>query len=64
MAPAAAAVTVLDPRAMGRPKSWDGDRLKFRHFNVSMKGFVGALSPLLLKTMKIAETVDREIDPV
>ena len=61
MSSAAAAVTVLDPRAMGRPRSWD---VKFRHFNVSMKGFVGALSPLLLKIMKIAETVDREIDPV
>ena len=52
----AATITVMDPRTLGKPKSQDGDRLRSWHFNVSVKGFVGALSPMPLKMTKISET--------
>ena len=54
----------MDPRTLGRPRTWYGYKLKSRRYNVSILGFVGALGPLLLKMMKVAGDADREIDLV
>ena len=53
--------SVLDPKWMGRPKTYDGDKKNWRKFATSVKGYVGAICPELLAMMKIAQTLR---DPV
>ena len=52
---------VIDPKFMGKPRTWDGDRKKWKHFAISIRGYVGAISPDLLRMMRIAQTQDEQI---
>lgn len=53
---------MVDPKYMGKPRTWDGTRQKWRHFAISLKGYVGAISPDLLTMMKIAQTLPEQVD--
>ena len=66
--PAAAAAALaggahsfLDARMMGKPATWNGDKVKWAHWQLSMQGYCGALSPELLVMMKVASGMKEPI---
>ena len=51
----------MDAKWLGRPKTLDGAKEKYRHFATSLKGYVGAISRDLLGMMLVAQSFPREI---
>ncbi len=41
-AAAAAAVNAsgIDPKVLGRPEKWDGNKMTWRHFSNSIRGYI------------------------
>ena len=54
---------IIDTKVVKARKAHKGEKELWRHFNISLTGYVSGLSPQLLEMMKIAETLDNPIDP-
>ena len=66
--PAAAAASLagsahsfLDARMMGKPRTWEGDKRDWPHWQLAVSGYVGALSPELLAMMKLATALKKPV---
>ena len=54
---------IIDAKVVKAPKAYKGEKELWRHFNISLTGYVSGLSPQLPEMMKIAEALDSAIDP-
>ena len=63
MAAATGALEVVDKRICKAPEAYDGTKTKWRHFKMSLGGYVSALSAELKNMMKIAETLSQPVVP-
>ena len=60
----AAVNDIVDTRVCKAPKAYNGDKVKWKHFKVSLGGYVAAVSPDLKAMMEVCELIDQPIAPV
>ena len=51
----ASASLIIDTKVCKAPKAYKGEKELWKHFKISLLGYIGGLSPQMEEMMKIAE---------